>query len=305
MHIVITDSSQTILDIVRKQVLASGNSVTAFADGAEALDYINSDAPMDILLTGLELPNISGLELCWAANSRNQAGAPNYIIVMSSSSNVDKLVEALDSGADDFLKKPFIQDELRARLRAAERVLRAQLELVRLASIDPLTNALNRRAFFEKVEGVLKDKKNATPSAMIMMDIDHFKKVNDSFGHHAGDVVLTNFCKSLLKGNLMLGRLGGEEFAAFLPLVNGDEAFKIAEKIRTNIAEQVVSVDTIPISVTCSLGVSEFNGDDTLDGLLKRADQALYAAKNNGRNQTIVWGSELHHASVEDAIYDD
>lgn len=303
MHIVIADSSQTVLDILEKQVLSSGNSVSTISDGMEALEYINSDAPMDVLLTGLELPNVSGLELCWAADTRDRSSNPSYVIVMSSSSDVEKLIEALDSGADDFLRKPFVKDELLARLRAAERVLRAQFELVRLASVDPLTNVSNRRSFFDNVEKIIGSAKKPEHSAIIKLDIDHLKKINDDLGHHAGDAVLIQVCKALRKDGLVFGRLGGEEFAAFLVDANSDAAYEYAEKMRKVVEGLKVTVQGIPVSVTSSFGVSEYLDDDNTDSLLKRADQALYAAKNGGRNNTVIWGSAKHHASMEDSIY--
>lgn len=294
MHIVIADSSQLVLDIVTKQVKDSGNSVTTFADGAAARDYIHSDKPMDVLLTSLELPNVSGLELCWEIDVRAQTGNPVYVIVMSSSSDVSKLIEALDSGADDFLKKPFVAGELMARLRAAERTIKAQSELVRLASTDPLTGIANRRSFFEQSNQQFQEHRKAGSSAMIMLDIDHFKNVNDSYGHEAGDRVLLAVSDAIKKDDLIFGRLGGEEFAVFLPKMKQDAAHAMAEDMRNAISDLVIDVDGFTVSVTCSFGISEYNGDDNLDSLLKRADQALYAAKNNGRNQTIIWGTDDH-----------
>lgn len=294
MHIVIADSSQLVLDIVTKQVKESGNSVTTFADGAAARDYMHSDGPMDVLLTSLELPNVSGLELCWEIDARTQSGNPAYVIVMSSSSDVGKLIEALDSGADDFLKKPFVSGELMARLRAAERTIRAQMELVRLASTDPLTGVANRRSFFEQSSQLFQEHKTAGSSAMIMLDIDNFKDVNDSYGHEAGDRVLLAVSNAVKKDDLIFGRLGGEEFAVFLPNMKQDAAHSMAEDMRSTIGGLEIEVDGFTVSVTCSFGISQHNGDDNVDSLLKRADHALYAAKNNGRNQTIVWGSDDH-----------
>ncbi|MEP1441876.1 MAG: response regulator, partial [Hyphomicrobiales bacterium] len=152
MHVVIADNSRSILDLVSKQVTKRGNTVTTFQDGQDVYEYLTAGHQFEILLTSLELPNVSGLELCWAANACADNSSSNYSIVMSSSSDVDTLVEALDSGADDFLTKPFLPQELNARIRAAERTVSAQTELMRLASRDDLTNICNRRNFFARIE---------------------------------------------------------------------------------------------------------------------------------------------------------
>src|SRR5207302_5334426 len=135
----------------------------------------NSD--VNVLITSVELTSMSGLELCWETRLLSGRDRTIYIILMSSNLDQQHLISALDSGADEFIRKPPVAEELYARLRSAERLLRLQSELIRLASIDPLTGVFNRRAFFEKTENA------GTSLAAIMFDVDHFKSINDSYGH--------------------------------------------------------------------------------------------------------------------------
>jgi PleD family two-component response regulator len=126
--------------------------VTAFVDAREALDFVKSDREVSVLITSVELTPMSGIELCWQTRLLTGQDRAIHIILMSSNSDGQQLINALDSGADEFIRKPPICEELYARLRSAERMLRMQRELIRLARIDPLTGVLNRRAFFEKAE---------------------------------------------------------------------------------------------------------------------------------------------------------
>ena len=158
---------------------------------------------------------MSGLELCWETRVLAGRDRPIYVILMSSSIDKSLLGEALDSGADDFISKPPVADELYARLRAAERFGSMQRELVRLASVDPLTGLHNRRVFFELAEAARALQECGALTA-IMLDIDHFKRVNDLYGHDVGDQAIAAVAKTAATEGAMIGRLGGEEFAMLL-----------------------------------------------------------------------------------------
>lgn len=288
MHVLLADSGKTILHIISRSLQYRGDTVRCFTDGREALSYLQTGPKVDVLLTGFELRSLSGLELCWETIMLPNEEPPIYVIVMSSSSEHTKLVEALDSGADDFLRKPFASQELCARMRAAERVRHSQLDLIRLAKTDPLTGVGNRRSFFESAEKAIESTPAGSPSAAIMLDIDQFKSVNDKYGHHVGDVVLRELSAKIGSICEIFGRLGGEEFAAFLPGSSMHAAYQVAEVMRKAVAELRISAGDTTLIVTCSFGVSEWREGDDFDALLRRADNALYWAKIRGRNQTVM-----------------
>ena len=207
---------------------------------------------------------------------------------MSSSDEHRNLIDALDNGADDFISKPPITEELYARLRAANRIVSMQRELIRLAATDFLTGVLNRRAFFEKAQELCARAEIGGVLSTIMFDIDYFKRINDSYGHSAGDEALRGIAREVSKEGATVGRLGGEEFAILLEGVPLSRAVEIAESLRLRLQELEVSIGEKKISLTCSFGVSQWQADDTIDVLLGRADVALYKAKTDGRNRIVV-----------------
>jgi two-component system, cell cycle response regulator len=150
VHIVVADPSRTILKAVAQLLEADGHEVTSFVDGRDALDFIKTHKDVSALITSAELDSYSGLELCWETRLLSGYDRAIYIILMSSNSDPKQLINALDSGADELIRKPPARDELYARLRSADRVLRLQRELIRLAMVDPLTGVFNRRAFLDR-----------------------------------------------------------------------------------------------------------------------------------------------------------
>jgi diguanylate cyclase (GGDEF)-like protein len=271
---------------VTRLLEARDHEVLPFADGARALDCMRENSEVAALITSVELDGMSGLELCWETRILAGRDRPIYVILMSSSTDRGMLGEALDSGADDFISKPPVADELYARLRAAERLGSMQRELVRLASVDPLTGLHNRRVFFEMAEEARAQESRLTA---LMFDIDHFKRVNDLYGHDVGDQVIAAVAKAAATEGAIIGRLGGEEFAMLLRGgVSLAEGAELAEQLRQCIAALRFDTDKGPMTVTCSFGVSERTAGDTVDDLLKRADVALYAAKTSGRNRVVT-----------------
>ena len=177
MRIVLVDSSRTVLHIVSDLIKQGGHDVKPFTDGRQALQYFMADPEVRTLITSTTPHSLSGVELCSEARAFAGRRRPVYIILMSSSDEHKNVVSALDNGADDFMHKPPIPEELRARLRAADRMTSMQTELVRHATTDSLTGLLTRRAFFERAGDLCA--KADTDKAAILFDIDHFKKVND------------------------------------------------------------------------------------------------------------------------------
>ena len=169
MRVVVVDPSRTVLKAVSRLLESAGHGVAAFVDAREAFDYIKSDREVSALLASAQLNSMSGLELCWETRLLSGRERPIYIILMSSNSDQQHLINALDSGADEFIRKPPVGEELYARLRSAERLLRLQNELIELASIDPLTHVFNRRAFFHRAQQLCR---GASPLAAIMLDVE-------------------------------------------------------------------------------------------------------------------------------------
>ena len=206
---------------------------------------------------------------------------------MSSSEERSKVVEALDSGADDFISKPPAPEELRARLRAADRITSMHAELIQLATTDALTGLLNRRAFVERLEDRISGTRNKVRISVLIGDLDKFKAINDSFGHEIGDRVLRTVSNELSTLQVPVGRLGGEEFAVLLDS-NLEDAVEVAEYLRESISGLAVGVGSEIVEVTCSFGAAEWEPGDTVDSILRRADIALYEAKRMGRNRVIA-----------------
>jgi diguanylate cyclase (GGDEF)-like protein len=289
MRILLVDPSRTALKIVTRLLEAGDHEVRGFTDEMEALDYLGRDPDVDALLTSVELGRMSGLELCWQARIVAGDRRPLYIIVMSSNYERGHLIEALDSGADDFIGKPPVVEELYARLRAASRVVGMQRDLIRLASTDPLTGAFNRRAFFRLAGEVCDRTVSGVPLSAVMMDIDHFKKINDVYGHDVGDIVLRGVAEQSAKiDGAVFGRLGGEEFAMMLEGRNAQQAHVVADGLRVLMTQLSFPSSKGDVSLTCSFGVTEHHPGDAVDTMLKRADVALYEAKTGGRNRVVV-----------------
>jgi two-component system cell cycle response regulator len=270
---------------VTRLLRARDHEVRLFSDGSEALACVRTDDGVNAVITSMELGQMSGLELCWETRVLAGRDRPIYVILMSSNIDKKKLGEALDSGADDFISKPPVPDELYARLRAAERLTTMQRELVRFASFDPLTGLYNRRVFFELAQSVTQ----RTPTNVaIMLDIDHFKRINDVYGHDVGDRAIAAVAREAKQDGAVAGRLGGEEFVILLEGCALEQGMAMAESIRARIAALNFETPKGPMTLTCSFGVSERQTDENIDEMLKRADVALYAAKNGGRNRVVA-----------------
>ena len=287
MQIVLVDPSRTVRRIVCDLIQQGDYQVCPLSDGDEALAYIKANPEVRALLTSVELASMSGIDLCKQARALAGGRRPLYVLLMSSSDEHNRLVQALDNGADDFICKPPVAEELRARLRAADRMTSMQRELFRYATTDFLTGLLNCRAFFESFADACKRASNGNAVSAIIFDLDHFKQINDTNGHGVGDAVLRAVGAEVAILDGFVGRLGGEEFAI---LVEGplSEALAIAELLRRTIGEMKIPADKTVVEVTSSFGVAEWEIGDTADSLLRRADLALYDAKRAGRNRVVA-----------------
>lgn len=289
MHIVVVDPSRVTLKLIAEILIPRGHQVDVFCDASAALSFVTERRSVDVLITSLETEPIPGTELCWRTRLLADTGRPIYIIVMSSMRSERKLAEALDSGADDFIDKPPGAEELNARLRAAERLMSMQRELMRLAHTDHLSGLLNRRAFFQQMKDAIDRMDRYDEMSAIIFDIDLFKQVNDTCGHDVGDMVIKAVANVAAQENGIVARLGGEEFAVVLPGHTIWAASDVANRLKERCSQLTFCCRNTQLTVTCSFGVSEWSEGDTLDGFLKKADLALYEAKSKGRNRVIVW----------------
>ena len=288
MRVVLVEPRPAAAGIVGRMLAARDHEVRAFADGCEALACIRSDPAVGALITAAEPNSISGLELCRETRLAAGSRRPLYVVLMSASTGDDRLAVALDHGADDILKDPPEAGELYARLRAAERFGNMQRELIRLAVTDSLTGMYNRRGFFELAAQPCLRAEQGAPLCAIMADIDHFKLINDGYGHDAGDKAIFAVAHELMSGPWHAGRIGGEEFALVLQGCRLAEAAATAEMLRARIAALRIPAGEATLALTCSFGISEWQAGDNIDPLLKRADMALYEAKLAGRNRVVA-----------------
>ncbi len=290
MRVAVVDPSRTVAKCLTHLLESHNHEVVPFSDGAEALDYIKSDQCIDVLITSSQLLSMSGSELCGKTRLLAATGRPLYIVLMSSTEDKGNLIKALDSGADDFIRKPPIAEELVARLRAADRVVSMQRELHRHATTDFLTGVLNRRAYFANAQEICARANGGNTLSAVMIDVDHFKRINDTYGHGGGDDALRALASELQTENATVGRLGGEEFAMLLEGRDLAAAVEMADRMRRGLQELKVTSKGQTLSLTCSFGVSQWAPGDTIDRLLRRADMALYKAKMDGRNRVVSTG---------------
>lgn len=287
MRIALVEPSRTVQRIVTGIIEPWGHEVRTFMDAPEVIACLRADRNVSVLITSAELPSTSGIQLVGDARALAGAQRPLYILLMSSSDQRSRMILALENGADDYISKPPAPEELRARLRAGERITSMQSELIALATVDSLTGLLTRRAFVAAAERMLQRAQSGRHFSVFICDLDKFKAINDTYGHEAGDLVLKTVSEELRSLGVPAGRLGGEELAV---LIEGhlDDAVDLAERFRESVGNLPVRANNGTIRVTCSVGAAEWEPGDTLDTLLRRADSALYEAKRAGRNRVIA-----------------
>lgn len=273
-----------------------GFNVVCAKDGCEAWDLLaKPDAPRLALLDWV-LPGLDGVELCRRLRKRPESDPYTYTILLTAKSQKQEMLEAMDAGADDFLAKPFDPPELKARLLVGKRIVELQQKLVsansalhHAASHDFLTGIWNRAAIIAFLQReVSRALREGLALGVILVDIDHFKNVNDELGHETGDYVLQEIAKRFPTGLREydgVGRYGGEEFLLVMPGCDLATTVRRANVIREFIADTPVHTPLKTTSVTVSMGVAVADPTTSSESLLRRADVALYQAKRNGRNR--------------------
>ncbi|MBO6542498.1 MAG: PleD family two-component system response regulator [Alphaproteobacteria bacterium] len=281
------------------EMLSVQHDVTVADTSAELMDAA-THGDFDLILVSLSLQHEDGLRICSQLKSA-EATRQTPILAMVEEGDTERLVRALDMGVCDYLTRPVDRLELLARCGTQLRRKRYQDQLktnfkrsMEMAVTDPLTGLYNRRYMTTHLASLMEEGAHSgRPLALMILDIDHFKAVNDTHGHAAGDEVLKEFARRVtnnVRGIDLACRLGGEEFVVVMPDTDAETALTIAERLRNRIAERAFPVDEeTRLSVTVSIGLAgAIWPDDTNDALMERADQALYKAKRDGRNRVIA-----------------
>lgn len=292
--------------LLEKILRNAGFEVTVAGNGEEALDLFRREFTPIVLMDWI-MPEMNGLELCRALRQSATTGYV-YIIFLTARDSKADVVKALEAGADDYITKPFHREELLARIKTGIRILdlerslrKANEEIKLLSFTDALTGIYNRGYLNERLpHEVKRSVRYEHPLQIIMCDIDHFKSVNDLYGHQAGDEVLRGFA-AFLKGSIRqnldwVARYGGEEFVIVLPETDASGAYAVAERMRQAVAQKRFRIQGKGIRVTASWGISGLDPDRSQeslssDALLNEADQCLLSAKRTGRNA--VWVSRI------------
>lgn len=294
IHILIVDDNSKIRILLHDFIEMVGYKVSLVASAEEALDILKTES-FPVVITDIKLPGIDGLELTSIIKQAHNAD----IIVMTGYSEEYSYEDAVGKGASDIIFKPIRFKELILRLKRVLRERHLALDrykmmekLEKLAITDGLTKLFNSRHFYSQLE-VEVDRSNRykPPLSLLLLDIDNFKKYNDTYGHLEGDKVLFRFgqiIKSCLRKMDSAYRYGGEEFTVILPETSGKEALPVAQRIRTTIeAENFFPESRKTVCVTVSIGVTEYWPKEDLTVFVQRADKAMYMSKRKGRNKVV------------------
>ncbi|QDU60981.1 Response regulator PleD [Planctomycetes bacterium Pan216] len=303
------DDSVVIQRLVRSRLAADGFEVCTADDGKQALAVVASLKP-DVILLDIDMPVLDGYEVCRRLKEESATRLIPVIFLTAQSHTEDK-VRALDMGAVDYVTKPFDPIELRARVRSAFRTKYLLDLLEQKAQIDGLTGLYNRSYLERRLEQEF-DRVQRYQSSMscVMIDIDHFKEINDTYGHLFGDLVLNEVADAMrqqVRAVDLVARYGGEEFVVILPEQHLEGASTFSERLRRHVERMRFVHRKGEAKVTVSIGVASTNElfDPTPRSLLDLADQALYAAKTRGRNRVCYWDGHSHldasHSSAAEA----
>jgi two-component system cell cycle response regulator len=312
MKVLIADDNATSRIMLRGALLQWGYEVVVAENGAQAWDILADPDSPPLAILDWVMPHMTGPEVCRRVRETHREPY-TYILLLTSKHTKDETVEGLEAGADDYVVKPFDRHELQVRLRAGKRIIDLQMELLRAreelrerANKDLLTMLPNRSAISATLEQELaRCHRDRRTVGVILLDVDHFKKINDTHGHFAGDAVLRETA-ARLRGNMrpydQVGRYGGEEFLVVLPNCELEQAAHQAERMRAKLQASTMLVDGAEIRVSASFGVTVSDGSErNPDAFVRVADEALYRAKGSGRNCVIALGlhQSAHAASLQ------
>jgi diguanylate cyclase (GGDEF)-like protein len=288
-RVLVVDDVPSARKMLTDLLQAQQFKVTEAGTGVEALAALEEFQDIEIVVTDYNMPDMNGHEL--TRRIRHRYGS-DWMRIIGISSSTDRLLSAtfLKAGASDFIYRPFVPEELQCRIALNVETLTQLKKLRAAAASDYLTGLYNRRYFYDHGPRLVNEcLRRQRPSSVAILDIDHFKKLNDTYGHEIGDQVLKAVAgrlHSLFEGSdNLLSRLGGEEFAILFTEMNSRAATALCDEVRLSLASLKVNADDEELSVTVSIGVAEIVGYESFENYLNAADQFLYMAKHNGRNQ--------------------
>jgi diguanylate cyclase (GGDEF)-like protein len=288
-HVLIVDDSATARALMRAPLEAMKIQVHEAKDGVEALEFLlGEEYPVSLVLTDFHMPRMDGLDFTIALRQKFSKDQIGIIAITADEGNV--VPNFLRHGANDCIKKPFADEELTARVNANLDLIDLFSEVREMANKDYMTGLSNRRYFFEHAKELLADaRRHEKPLAVAMVDIDHFKNINDSYGHDIGDLAIkeaASILSSHVDDDEMVARFGGEEFCLLMQVVDQDEMCKRMEWLRSMFESNVITTKEASFGFTVSIGLCIGTSDD-VSGMVKCADKLLYEAKSSGRNRVV------------------
>jgi diguanylate cyclase (GGDEF)-like protein len=311
LNILLVEDDRSMQLLYKKMLEKSGHKVTTAQNGSMALEIVKQSPPQ-LIISDWMMPEMNGVEFCKAIR-KNEAWNQIYFFIVTAQESTEKLVEAFEAGVDDYLSKPINPKVLGARLRAAQRIIQMQEEQVldhlqlrkfadelalsnqrlqELALTDSLTGLPNRRYGIDRLEQEWATAtRSGHPVCCMMVDIDRFKLINDTYGHHLGDEALKLVAESLrnaARKEDVVCRLGGEEFLVICSNTNEESGFQYAERLRQQVAAHPLKLQDKTLHITVSIGLSSNAKLGNVESMLHVADERLYAAKAAGRNRTIA-----------------
>ncbi|HTV55450.1 MAG TPA: diguanylate cyclase [Terriglobia bacterium] len=300
MRILIAEDDPVSRRVLQAHLTKWGYEVVVTNDGVEAWSVLQKDDPPPLAILDWMMPSMDGPEVIGKLRQRRD-GSYIYVLLLTAKSQKEDIVAGLEAGADDYLVKPFDAHELRARIRTGKRILDLQNQLITVqaalreeATHDPLTKAWNHAGILEILQREYARAQRVQGSVgVVMADLDHFKPINDTYGHLAGDEVLRELTRRMIgsvRAYDAIGRYGGEEFVIVFPDCGADSAFQRAEQLQRDVTRKPIETNSALITVTASLGVaaSDQGRCEDYEALLRAADAALYRSKAEGRNRTTL-----------------
>lgn len=299
MKVLVAEDDPLVRMLLEGLLIGWGYQVEIAVDGTEAWRILQRKEAPDLAILDWMMPGMDGVQICRELRRRETENYV-YVLLLTSKDTKEDVVLGLESGVDDYLTKPFNSDELRARITAGKRIVNLQRQLLQVqevlrvkATCDGLTGLWNRTTILELLGKHLeKTSENGEPTAVVLADVDHFKGVNDTLGHQAGDAVLQEVARRLataVRSYDAVGRFGGEEFLIVLPGRDTRTALAVAQQLRGSLADSAIVIPEGTIQVTISLGVAS---TDTvavhMDTLIRTVDELLYQAKTAGRNRAVA-----------------
>jgi diguanylate cyclase (GGDEF)-like protein len=290
LRVLAAEDNPVFQSMLRTLLRKWGYEAVIVQNGNDAWQLLESDNAPRLAILDWMMPGMDGVQVCRKVRSTNREPYI-YIVLLTARTDSEDLVEGMEAGADDYLTKPFNAQELRVRIRAGHRILDLQDALRRQATHDGLTGLLNRNSILARLsEEIARQDRESRPVSVLMIDIDRFKSVNDTYGHQGGDSVLREAAARLAAASRCydgVGRYGGEEFLVILPGCDLASALVQAERLREAVAGTLFGISDHELEITCSIGVACVEGASP-EVLIRYADEALYEAKTSGRNRVVL-----------------